>query len=175
MSEPSATNTTRRRLPFWLGITALILLFPAIVIPWLVSAFREPAFQSIDEIDTANVRSMELFLLNRPDGGPDIGGTRGLFVIPPSQYQRTLELLRNAEPLTTELPRGIWLGRLVITLNEGRTQTVMLHRPKQETEKSQTQRMELRIGRYVYLGPPVEAFVARMAEISGLPAKKEGE
>lgn len=171
MNEPAPAPTTRRRLPLWGGIAALILLFPAIVIPILVSILKEPAFASLDELDLAQVSSMEIFLLNRPDGGPDIGGTRGLFVIPAADYDRALAPLRKAEPIAAESPRGIWLGRLVVTLADGRKQTVMLHRPKAEYDKSQVHRLELRIGRHQFVGPPVDEFVARIAEIAGLSGK----
>lgn len=175
MNDATApTSTTRRRLPLWGGILALVLLFPAIVIPLLVANFREPAFASIDEIDLAQVRSMELFLLNRPDGGPDIGGTRGLFAIPSSDYDRALAPMRGAERVTAESPRGIWLGRLVVTLEDGRTQTVMLHRPRHEYDAARVQRLEIRIGRHQFEGPTVDAFVARMAEIANGPAEKKG-
>lgn len=172
MDDTNTASTTRRRLPLWGGILALVLLFPAIVIPMLVSNFREPAFASIDEIDLARVKSMEIFVLNRPDGGPDIGGTRGLFAIPAADYDRALAPLRKAEPIVAESPRGIWLGRLVIVLGDGRSQTVMLHRPKSDHDTTAPQRLEMRIGRYQFAGPPVNEFVTRIAEIAGLPAEK---
>ena len=171
MNEPRPPSTTRRRLPLWGGILALVLLFPAVVIPLLLASFREPAFASIDEIDLARVTSMEIFVLNRPDGGPDIGGTRGLFAIPVADFDRALAPLRKADPIAAESPRGIWLGRLVVKLADGRSQTVMLHRPKGEYDRATVQRLELRIGRHQFAGPPVGEFVTRIAEIAGLPAK----
>ncbi len=171
MNDPAPASTTRRRLPLWGGILALVLLFTAVVIPKIVKNLGEPAFPSIDEIDLAQVKSMEIFVLNRPDGGPDIGGTRGLFAIPATDYDRALAPLRKAEPIPAESPRGIWLGRLVVVLADGRSQTVMLHRPKSEYDPKASQRMELRIGRHQFVGPPVNDFVTRIAEIAGLPAE----
>ncbi len=158
----------------WGGLLALVLLFPAIVIPLLVGAFREPAFQSIDEIDLAQVQSVEVFVLNRPDGGADIGGTRGKFVVPPADVDAVLGLLRKAERVTAITSRGIYLGQILVTLSNGRNQTVYLHRPKNEYEVRAAQRVELRIGSNQFNGPPVNEFTRRLADIAGLDPPPPG-
>lgn len=174
MDEPNlSVSTTRRRLPLWGGIAALILLFPAIVIPLLVSSFGETAFQSVDEIDVSRVKSMSILMIERPDGGPNIGTPNELFVIPESELEKALQPLRRAERVASESPRGIWLGRIVITLNTGRTQTVMLHRPKQAFDRSSNHRLELRIGRNQFIGPPVGEFLERISAIAGVDDRKE--
>ncbi len=154
----------RNRLPLWVGLIVLILLFPAVVIPLLVGAFRDPAFASVDEVDVARVQAIDVFILNRPDGGPDIGGTRGLFPVPEADFERVLALMRNATPSQSQ--RGIWMGRIVVTLTDGRVQTIMLHRPTDEYAGTD-RRLEMRIGRLQFDGPPVKEFLRKMGEIAG--------
>lgn len=171
--EPNPRPSTRARLPLWGGLLALVLLFPAVVIPWLVGAFRDPAFRSVDEIDVANVKSVELFIINRPDQGPDIGA-KALFAVPPADFDRTLALLRNCGHVDSASPRGIWLGRVVVVLKDGRSQSIMLHRPKNEYETTTVHRMEVRIGSHQFDGPPVNEFTKKIGEIAGAeppPAK----
>lgn len=151
----------------------LILLFPAIVIPYLVGQFREPAFRSIEEIDVAQVESIELFILNRPDGGVDIGGTRKLHAVAPENFDKTLEVLRHATPVAAASGRGIWLGRVVVTLKNGRTQTVMLHRPTHEYDATKPQRIEMRIGSHQFEGLEVDEFTKRLGEIAGVEPPPE--
>lgn len=151
-------------MPLWIGLIVLILLFPAIVIPLLVGAFRDPAFASVDEVEVAQVKGIDVFVLNRPDGGPDIGGTRGMFAVPADDFEKVLGLLRNAT--RSDSPRGIWMGRIVVTLKNGRTQTIMLHRPTDDYTGT-GQRLELRIGPLQFDGPPVKEFVRRMSELAG--------
>ncbi len=163
-------SITKRRMPFWIGIGVLILLFPIIVIPFLVSTFREPVFQSVDDIAVDQIESIELFILNRPDGGPDIGGTRGMFAVPKEDFERILEPLRGARTVESESARGIWLGRMVVTFTDERSQTIMLHRSKKEYEDRAAKPLEIRIGRYQYEIPNVMDFVERAADVAGLPA-----
>lgn len=160
-------------MPFWCGIAALVLLFPAIVIPLLVSSFGKPAFESIDDLDAANIQSLSILILERPDGGPNIGMPNELFVIPKKDHEAALAPLRKAERVTAETSRGIWLGRIAVTLADGRTQRIMLHRPKQEYDKSRVHRLEVRIGPNQFVGPPVDEFIARIAAIAGLEKPKE--
>ena len=88
--------TTRRRMPYWIGIVALILLFPAIVVPLLVRTSGELPFTSIDQIDVKAVRSLEILIIERPDGGPNIGMPNRLFAIPSADFETFLSSLRNA-------------------------------------------------------------------------------
>lgn len=172
-AEPNARPSLRTRLPLWGGLLTLALLFPAVVIPWLVGVFREPAFQSVDGVEVANVKTVELFIINRPDGGPDIGGAN-LYGVPPENFDRTLALLRKLTPVQGESPRGIWLGRVVVTLKDGRSQSIMLHRPKNEYDTKAVQRLEVRIGSHQYEGPSVNDFTKQIGEIAGVeppPAK----
>ncbi len=164
--------STRRRMPFWIGIAALILLFPAIVIPLLVRSSGELPFTNLDQLDVKAVRSIDLLVIERPDGGPNIGMPHQLFPVPPTEFEAILSPLRKAEPVAAESPRGIWLGRMVVTLDDGRAQSVMFHRPK-STEDSRTARLEIRIGRNQYMGPPVRDFIAHAAKIAGLPADEK--
>jgi hypothetical protein len=161
--------TVRRRMPYWIGIGALILLFPAIVIPLLVRSSRELAFTSIDDIEPGRVRSLALLIIERPDGGPNIGAPSALHQVPPADFDSVLALLRNSPRATAESPRGVWLGRLVVTLTDGRTQTVMLHRPKSDSGPPANRRLELRIGTFQFDGPPVDEFLDRIGKLTGHP------
>lgn len=174
-AEPNAKPSLRTRLPLWGGLLALALLFPAVVIPWLVGAFREPAFKTVDEVDVENVKGIELFVINRPDGGPDIGGA-ALFPVASADFDRTLALLRKATPVENESPRGVWLGRVVVTLKDGRSQSIMLHRPKNEYDVKAAHRLEIRIGSHQFEGPPVNEFTKAVGAIAGidLPPAKPG-
>lgn len=163
---------TRRRMPFWIGIAALILLFPAIVVPLLVRSSGELPFTNLDQVDVKSVRSIDLLVIERPDGGPNIGMPHQLFPVPASEFEAILSPLRKAEPVAAESPRGIWLGRMVVTLDDGRAQSVMFHRPK-TTSESPTARLEIRIGRNQYVGPPVLEFISHAAKIAGLPADEK--
>ncbi|WP_149113922.1 hypothetical protein [Limnoglobus roseus] len=157
----------RSRLPLWAGLLGLILLFPVIVIPLLVGAFREPAFQSVDEIDMAQVTAVEAFVLNRPDGGPDIPGNKSKFAVPPGDFDAVLSLLRKADRVSAPTSRGIYLGQIRVTLANGRSQTIYLHRPKNEYEAGPLHRVEVRIGSNQFDGPPVNEFTRRLGEIAG--------
>lgn len=168
-TDPDPRPPLRSRLPLWGGLLALVLLVPAVVVPLLVGAFREPAFRSVDEIDLSQVKSIEVFVLNRPDGGPDIGGTKQRFVVPADQFDAVLGLLRNADRVTDATARGIYLGQIVVTLTNGRTQTIFLHRPKNEYEAGRVQRVEVRIGSNQFDGPPVGEFTRRLGELAGVP------
>jgi hypothetical protein len=163
-SPPSATPTARQRMPFWAGILGLILLVPAIGIPIMLNIIREPAFQSLDEVQAENVKSMEIFILQRPDGGDDIGGTRGMFQVPPEHFQTVLQGLRNAQPMEASLPRGIWLGRMIVKFQDGRRQTVMFHRPRTD---SGPQRVEIRIGSKQFLGGEVNVLTKLLDGVAG--------
>jgi hypothetical protein len=158
-------------MPYWIGIAALILLFPAIVVPLLVRTSGELPFTSIDQIDVKAVRSLEVLVIERPDGGPNIGMPNQLFAVPTAEFDSFLSSLRSAGRVASESPRGIWLGRFVVTLDDGRAQSVMLHRPKSEYDATKPQRLELRIGPHQYEGPPVNEFITRIAQIAGLPAE----
>jgi hypothetical protein len=144
---------------WWVAILTAILLVPAIGVPIAMDVLREPAFQSLDELAASDIRSIELFLLQRPDGGEDIGGTRGMFRVPEEHYDTVLGSLRNATSMEVAQPRGIWLGRMIVKLRDGRRQTVMFHRPRSDGGPSGVNRVEIRIGKKQFLGPDVNVFL----------------
>ncbi len=112
---------------------------------------------SIDELDAAEVAKLSVFVLNRPDGGPDI--TRGggeLLNIPQPEVESILATLRGARPITAE--RAVFLGRMEIALQDGRKLTVMLHRDASDKSAS----LQYRIGNHGYEGQSLTAFLAAL-------------
>jgi hypothetical protein len=167
MPTPPPVKSRTRYLQ-WGALIALVLLAPAILIPLFLSLTQQPAFQTLDEIDLTQVRAMEIFVLNRPDNGPDVGSTRGMFVVPPGDYRRMLDTLQPALLQPEDTGRGIWLGRMVVTMNDRRRQTVLFHRSKNEANVGTQNPVQLRIGRKLFLGPPVNDFTAKLHDIAGL-------
>lgn len=144
-----ATPSTRSRLPLWGGLLVLFLLVPAIGVPILLTLFAEPAFQSFDELNPADIRSMEIFVLNRPDRGPDIGKIRILFPIAEADHPLLLAHFLKAKRVDS-LPPKVWLGRLVVKLANGKKQDVLLYRVGDENDAKNKVKLLFKIGPYQY-------------------------
>jgi hypothetical protein len=144
---------TRRRLKWWALILASLLAFAAAWVTVAV-AFAEPAFAKLDDVDFDKVASVELLILNRPDGGPDIGSPRSPFDVPRERRAAMLAPLLKAE--LAEAPRSkTWLGKMTVVLADGRRQPVYLYYVAAENPK----RVWFKIGPHQYLGGKLEEFV----------------
>lgn len=143
----------KRRLKWYALILGVVLAFAA---TWVTVAvfFAGPAFDSADRIDLAQVKDVEVLILNRPDGGPDVGSPREPHKLPAAQWPAAFAPLRNAEPVDS-LPPKIWLGKYTVTLADGRRQPIMLYYLAGEKEK----RVRFKIGPHQFCGGPVEQVV----------------
>jgi hypothetical protein len=169
MTPPdSPTLTTRTRYFQWGAVLALILLAPAILIPFLLSLSQQPAFSSLDDLDISQIRSLEVIILNRPDGGPDIGTTKAMHNYPASDYERVVATMKPFLEHTSDPGRGIWLGRMVITMKDRRRQMILFHRSKTDEFQGKSGPVEMRIGRRLFLGPPVNELTKKLQEIAGI-------
>lgn len=114
-----------RRWPLILLAFLVLILCVYGMAFFLSSLFREPAVKSIDEIDAANVERLALFIIRRPDEGPDIGSPSDPWIVPPAEVEAVLAPLRNARAISAD--RGVWLGRMTIHFKDGRKVEVFLH------------------------------------------------
>lgn len=162
-TPPLPTPSTRSRLPIWGGLLALFLLVPGIGVPILLSLFAEPAFQSFDELNAADIRAMEIFVLNRPDRGPDIGKIRILFPIAETDHPLLLAHFLKAKRVD-QLPPKVWLGRLVVKLKNGKKQDVLLYRVGDENDPKNKVKLLFKIGQYQYEAGPADPLTALLDE-----------
>lgn len=160
---PPAPPATRRRMLLWVALFCLVLLVPLTLVPTALLLFSKPAFESVDELSPDKVTGIGVFILNRPDGGPDVGRRDDLFQVPPADRDAVLGLLRGAQRV--DLTRGIWLGRMVVTLADGRRQAILLYRPESSVDKDKPGRLRFKIGDLQYEGPPVDEFVRALVAI----------
>lgn len=163
MSTPpiSERPPTRTRLMWWGLILGLTLIFAGTVVTIALLVLK-PSFHSIAELKERDIRTMQAFILNRPDGGPDIGEPREKGIpIEPADQARLLAILEQAQPVQTE--RGVWFGQITVWLADGRRQPIYLYRvqvPGVHTEPI----LRYTIGTHQYEAGPVQAFVDVMAE-----------
>jgi hypothetical protein len=107
-----------------LGIAAV----PAVILPFVLD-FSRPEFQSVDDVDPANVGQLEVRLFNLkavvppPAEGETTPDTVGPFVVRREDVATILGLLKGARKVD-EMPTGPFLGQFAITLNTGRTQRI---------------------------------------------------
>jgi hypothetical protein len=163
---PPPAAAARRR---WLLAAAVVggaFLVPAVLVPAALYLFREPAFGSIDELTPDRVAAVELFVLNRPDRGPDVGSTKALYVVPDADRERVLAVFRGATP--TADGRTVFLGRMVVRLTDGRREQIILDRVPGPTPKA-GDRLRFFVGRHGFDAGPVDAFTKLLDEVRGEP------
>ena len=125
MPELSAPTPLRRRLVWWGAVLAFFLACAATFVV-LALQFIRPAFTSVEAIDVAQLKSIEYFVLNRPDGKEDIGKVLAPIRVRPERFAELLRPLLGAQRVE-QLPPKIWLGKLTLMLVDGRRQTIMLY------------------------------------------------
>jgi hypothetical protein len=153
---------TRSRRKWGVLIIVLVLLFvgTGYVGVFVVKSFvSNPAFDSVDQLDASQITAMKVFVLNRPDGGPDLGYPKGMTIASPD-YEKVLAPLRNARPVHTD--RGVWLGRLTVTLADGRSQSILLYRAQPDPKVPPV--LRFKIGSFQYEAGPVDGFVSVLVE-----------
>jgi hypothetical protein len=128
----------------------------------LVYLLSPPAFESVDAVDAGQVRGMTAFVINRPDGGPDVGHPSRPIDVRPDDYEKVLAPLRGATRIPLE--RGDpWLGRLTVKLADGRSQSILLYRSRPANPK-QPPALRFKIGRLEYEAGTLDALVKALAE-----------
>jgi hypothetical protein len=137
------------------GVVAAAYCWVAVVVPYL-----RPAFESVDAVDAGQVRSLTVFVLNRPDGGPDIGHPKNPFAIDPADYGKVLGLLRNAERIDKE--RGVYLGEMRVRLADGRRQSIQLYRVAPAPNAPPV--LRFKIEQFQYEAGPADRLVTLLAE-----------
>ena len=109
-----------------LGLTALTLLVPVlmlfVIFPWLA----EQAFQSVEEINPAEVEVLRVQLLNHPQGKDDVGPVE----MSPDDFPKLLAAIGGAEKVN-EIPAATWLGEYRVRFHDGRRGTIKLYWQKQ--------------------------------------------
>lgn len=157
---PPAAPSTRTRLKWWGLILLLTFLFAAALVTAALQVLR-PAFESVDQLDPARIESIRVFVINRPDGGPDIGGpTRKGIQISREDFGKVLDPLRHAERVSKE--RGVWLGQMTVKLADGRGQPIYLYRARSAPDGPWV--LRFKIGRLQYEAGPVDELVRVLTE-----------
>jgi len=150
-------------------IVALVLLFVGtgyVVVFKVKNYLSAPAFE-VEQLDAGQITAMKVFVLNRPDGGPDLGDRKQKgFAIAPPDYEKVLAPLRAAGRVHTG--RGVWLGQLTVWLADGRRQPVYLYRAQPDPRKPPVLRFT--IGSRQYEAGPVNDFVTILAACEQQPA-----
>ena len=116
----------------WLiGLSALTLLVPVLMIfvifPWL----EEQAFQSVEEIDPAEVEVLRVQLLNHPQDQPDVGPVN----MNPDDFPKLFKAIAGAEKVI-EIPAATWLGEYRVRFKDGRRGTIRLYWQRQNPSNS---------------------------------------
>jgi hypothetical protein len=137
------------------GVVAAAYCWVTVVVPHL-----QPAFESVDALDANRVRSLTVFVLNRPDGGPDIAHPKTPLVIDPADHDKVLGLLRNAERIDKE--RGVFLGEMRVELADGRSQSIQLYRVAPAPKAPPV--LRFKIEQFQYEAGPADRLVTLLAE-----------
>jgi hypothetical protein len=154
-----------RRRWLFVAIALLILIASAYIGAfYIASLFGEPAVKSIDEIDPAQVETMAVLAINRPDGGPDIAvDGKNPFVVPEADFEKLLAPLRHAKPFLEGRP--IYLGYMQIVFRDGRKLKVMLHRIGDGNDPAHLPNLRVSIGKYQYEVSPLDKFLKPLSEV----------
>lgn len=116
----------------WLiGLSALTLLVPVLMIfvifPWLA----EQAFQSVEEINPDDVEVLRVQLLNHPQDQPDVGPVN----MNPDDFPKLFKAISGAEKVN-EIPAATWLGEYRVRFKDGRRGTIRLYWQRQNPSNS---------------------------------------
>ncbi len=133
----------------WLiGLTALTLLVPVlmvfVVFPWL----SEQAFESVEEINPADVEVLRVQLLNHPQGKEDVGPVE----MNPDDFPKLLAAIGGAEKVN-DIPAAPWLGEYRVRFKDNRKGTIRLYWQKLNPSQPQSPAIFwMRIGSTKYRG-----------------------
>ena len=116
----------------WLiGLSALTLLVPVLMIfvifPWL----SEQAFQSVEEINPVEIEVLRVQLLNHPQDQPDVGPVN----MNPDDFPKLFKAIAGAEKVN-DIPAATWLGEYRVRFKDGRRGTIQLYWQRQNPNNS---------------------------------------
>lgn len=163
MDDPTLRRA--RQSPLILaGAVFAILLVMALVATIVVPLLQEQPFDSVDELDAANIKSLRVYFLNRKelDNGDDIGP----YFAAEEDYAKLLAPLRNV-PEVSEFQdaRGVWLGEVRVRTKTGRKGTIKLYWVKTPLDlPTAPARLRFQIGPHKYEGGTATAIVAAASE-----------
>lgn len=145
-SEPLPQPRRHKVNTKWLiGLSALTLLVPVfmlfVVFPWL----EEPAFQSVDEINPADVEVLRVQLLNHPQGKDDVGPVD----MNSDDFPVLLAALSRAEKVD-KIPSSPLLGEYRVRLKDSRRGTIRLYWQKENPNLPDSAVIWMKIGSNKY-------------------------
>ena len=121
-NQPTPRNPAKRIALLVLALLALPVTLALVVFPMLSGL----PFESVDQLDPAEVESLSVRLLNRTelDGGDDVWP----YFAAPQDYAALLDPLRRL-PEVADFPdaRGPWLGEYRVRTKDGRKGTIRLY------------------------------------------------
>lgn len=145
-----------------IGLIAVPLLMLVMIPLAMVISSRmgKPAFTTIDELNTGDIRRFEVELQNlkssyKPDRKED---ALGPYVANAGDYDRLVSILRTATPID-ELPPKVFLGTFTIQLKDGKQQVIRLSFIT-ESQNSPVKRFAYKIGSQSFLGGAVSELVS---------------
>lgn len=164
--EVSIAGEARHQSRRWMWVAIIFVLMVGLAygsVFLLADLFAKPTAKSVDEIDTANLASMSVLAINRPDGGPDISaGGKEMLPVPADQFSKLLAPLKNSRQVTTD--RGIYLGEVRMIFKNGSKLTIMLHRAESEGRNV----LRLGIEQYQYDADSLEPFLKVLDQIDDI-------
>lgn len=130
----------------WLiGLSMLTLLVPVfmlfVVFPWL----EEPAFQSVDEINPADVEVLRVQLFNHPQGKDDVGPVE----MSSDDFPILLAALSRAEKVDKIPPKTLF-GEYRVRFKDSRRGTIRLYWQKANPNQADSAVIWIVIGRNKY-------------------------
>ncbi|CAN5321042.1 hypothetical protein BH11PLA2_BH11PLA2_00590 [soil metagenome] len=128
----------------------------------IANRIQKNAVISIDAVDVAEIDRMELLVIRRPDSGPDIRAEKtDPITVPAAEYKTILTPLLKANPVKTD--RGVWMGKLILYLKDGRKLEVLLYSVNEQAKGP----MRYKIEEYQYEVESVTPFLAAVDAVDG--------
>ena len=148
-----------------------VLLLPAASSRLGLFPLLAPTFDTIGELDPAEIKTLRVHILNRDglDGGPEVGP----YVADPGDYAGLLKPLLSVPEVRDGFAgrRGPWLGEYRVVLKSGRKGTVRLYWSKPPTAAAAV--LRFKIGPKEFEGGSADALLAaaKAAEGRGKPSR----
>lgn len=142
------------------GAVLLLLLALVVGATIVVPLMLEQPFDSADQLDPADIKSLRVYFLNRKelDGGEDVGP----YFAAEEDYAKLLAPLKNVPEVEGfEDARGPWLGEFRVRTKSGRKGTIKLYWVKTPQDPpSAPARLRFQIGPHKYEGGTAAAVIA---------------
>lgn len=163
MDDP--TPRASRQSPLVIaGVVFALLLVMAVVATIVIPLLQEQPFDSVDELDPENIKSLRVYFLNRKelDGGDDIGP----YFAAEEDFAKLLAPLRKLpEVQDFQDTRGVWLGEYRVRTKTGRKGTIKLYWVKTPLDPpSAPARLRFQIGPHKFEGGTAVAIITAANE-----------